>query len=156
MKKLSLRMKLGLGSGNLLLFLAAMGYLAYSSVGQLADMAARADEVMVKTNLASQVEAAMEKQSAAIRGFLLVGKEELLKRDEEGKQQFAESMDKLSKLLALEESKKLQTEIRQLYVPLRANSNREIELRRAGKLKEAEAIMFSPRMNEARGQIHRA
>jgi methyl-accepting chemotaxis protein len=156
MKKLSLRMKLGLGSGNLSLFLVAMGYLAYSSVGQLAEISARADEVMVKTNLASQLEAAMEKQTAGIRGFLLVGKEELLKHDEEGKQQFAGSMDKLSRLLVLEESKKLQAEIRQFYAAFRASSNREIELRRAGKLKEAEAIMFSPRMNEARSQIHSA
>ncbi len=156
MNKLSLRMKLGLGSGNLLLFLAAMGYLAYNSVGQLADIAARAEQVMVKSNLASQIEAAMEKQTAGIRGFLLVGKEDLLKHDDEGKRQFAESMDKLSKLLVLDESKKLQADIRQSYATFRASSDRQIALRRAGKLKEAEAVMFSPQMNEARGQIHRA
>ena len=156
MNKLSLRMKLGLGSGNSLLFLAAMGYLAYNSVGQLADIAARAEQVMVKSNLASQIEAAMEKQTAGIRGFLLVGKEDLLKHDDEGKRQFAESMDKLSKLLVLDESKKLQADIRQSYATFRASSDRQIALRRAGKLKEAEAVMFSPQMNEARGQIHRA
>jgi len=149
-------MKLGLGSGNLLLFLAAMGYLAYNSVGQLADIAARAEQVMVKSNLASQIEAAMEKQTAGIRGFLLVGKEDLLKHDDEGKRQFAESMDKLSNLLVLDESKKLQADIRQSYATFRASSDRQIALRRAGKLKEAEAVMFSPQMNEARSQIHRA
>jgi len=156
MNKLSLRMKLGLGSGNLLLFLVTMGYFAYNSVGQLAEITGRADEVMVKTHLASQIEAATEKQTAGIRGFLLTGKEALLKHDEEGKEQFAESMDKLSKLLVLEESKKLQAEIRQQYATFRTNSDREIELRRAGKLKEAEAVMFSPRMNEARTQMSRA
>jgi methyl-accepting chemotaxis protein len=156
MNKLSLRMKLGLGSGNLLLFLVAMGYFAYNSVGQLAEITGRADEVMVKTHLASQIEAATEKQTAGIRGFLLTGKEALLKHDEEGKEQFAESMDKLSKLLVLEESKKLQAEIRQHYATFRTNSDREIELRRAGKLKEAEGVMFSPRMNEARSQMSRA
>jgi len=155
MNKLSLRMKLGLGSGNLLLFLAAMGHLAYNSVGQLAEIGARADQVMVKTNLASQIDAAMEKQTSGIRGFLLVGKEDLLKHDNEGKQQFAESMDQLSKLLVLEESRKLQADIRQSYSTFRANSDREIALRRAGKLKEAEALMFSPRMIEVRAQIHR-
>ncbi len=133
-----------------------MGYLAYNSVGQLADIAARAEQVMVKSNLASQIEAAMEKQTAGIRGFLLVGKEDLLKHDDEGKRQFAESMDKLSKLLVLDESKKLQADIRQSYATFRASSDRQIALRRAGKLKEAEAVMFSPQMNEARGEIHRA
>jgi methyl-accepting chemotaxis protein len=156
MNKLSLRMKLGLGSGNLLLFLVAMGYFAYNSVGQLAEITGRADGVMVKTHLASQIEAATEKQTAGIRGFLLTGKEALLKHDEEGKEQFAESMDKLSKLLVLEESKKLQAEVRQHYATFRTNSDREIELRRAGKLKEAEGVMFSPRMNEARTEMSRA
>src|SRR5258708_6058061 len=130
MNKLSLRMKLGLGSGNLLLFLAAMGYLAYNSVGQIAEIAARADQVMVKANLASQIDAAMEKQTSGIRGFLLLGKEDLLKPDNDGKQQFAESMDQLSKLLVLEESRKLQTDIRQSYSAFRASSDREIALNR--------------------------
>jgi len=53
-------MKLGLGSGNLLLFLVAMGYFAYNSVGQLAEITGHADEVMVRTHLASQIEAATE------------------------------------------------------------------------------------------------
>lgn len=156
MNKLSLRMKLGLSSGNLLLFLAAMGYLAYNSVGQLAEITARADEVMVKTYLTSQIVVATEKQSAAIRGFLLAGKEDLLKPDDEGKQQFAESMDKLSKLLVLEEPKKLQAEIRLHYAVFRSGSDREIELRRKGRLKQAEAVMFGPQMNEARAQMIRA
>src|ERR1700730_10085568 len=112
MNKLSLRMKLGLSSGNLLLFLAAMGYLAYNSVGQLAEITARADQVMVKTDLASQLVAATETQTAGIRGFLIAGKQDFLKDDQRGKQQFAESMDKVGKLPAFEESKKFQAEIR--------------------------------------------
>jgi CHASE3 domain sensor protein len=132
MNKLSLRMKLGLGSGNLLLFLAAMGHLAYTSVGQLGEIKARSDEVMVKTYLTSQIAAASEKQSAGVRGFLLTGKEKFLKDDTAGQQQFAESMDKLSKLPVLDESKKLQADIRQHYTAFRNNSDREIELRPQG------------------------
>jgi methyl-accepting chemotaxis protein len=156
MNKLSLRMKLGLSSGNLLVFLAAMGYLAYNSVGQLAEITARADGVMVKTYLTSQIVAATEKQTAGIRGFLLAGKADFLKDDEQGKQQFAESMDKLTKLLTLEESKKLQADIRQHYATFRIGSDREIELRRANKLKQAEALMFNPQMNQARIQMRSA
>ena len=156
MNKLSLRMKLGLGSGNLLLFLAAMGHLAYTSVGQLGEIKARSDEVMVKTYLTSQIAAANEKQSAAVRGFLLTGKGNFLKADMEGQQQFAESMDKLSKLPVLDESKKLQADVRLHHTTFRNNSDREIELRRTGKLKQAEAVMFSPPMNEARTQMSRA
>src|SRR3984957_5124636 len=156
MNKLSLRMKLGLSSGNLLLFLAAMGYLAYNSVGQLAEITARADQVMVKTDLATQLVAATETQNAGIRGFLIAGKQDFLKDDQRGKQQFAESMDKVGKLPAFEESKKFQAEIREHYAAFRSNSDREIELRHTGKLKQAQILMFSPHMNDTSTQMSRA
>jgi methyl-accepting chemotaxis protein len=156
MNKLSLRMKLGLGSGNLLLFLAAMGYLAYHSVGQLAEITARADAVMVKTYLTSQIAAATEKQAVGIRGFLLTGKNSFLKDDAEGREQFADSMDKLNKLLVLEESKKLQAAIREHYAAFRGGSDREIEMRRKGKLKQAQAVMLTPSIQETRTQMSQA
>ena len=153
MNNLSLRMKLGLGSGNLLLFLAAMGYLAYHSVGQLTEITARADAVMVKTYLTAEIAAATEKQAAGIRGFLLTGKNSFLKDDAEGREQFADSMDKLNKLLVLEESKKLQAAIREHYAAFRGGSDREIEMRRKGKLKQAQAVMLRPSIQETRTQM---
>ena len=96
MNKLSLKMKLGLGFGSLLIILLAMGLMAYSSVGRLADISHRVDLVMTKKDLSSQIEAAIEKQSTGIRGFLLAGKEDLLKQDEDGKREFADNMEKLA------------------------------------------------------------
>ena len=156
MNKLSLRMKLGLGSGNLLLFLVAMGYFAYNSVGQLAEITGRADAVMVKTYLTAEIAAATEKQAAGIRGFLLTGKNSFLKDDAEGREQFADSMDKLNKLLVLEESKKLQAAIREHYAAFRGGSDREIEMRRKGKLKQAQAVMLKPSIQETRTQMSQA
>jgi len=156
MNKLSLRMKLGLGFGSLLLILAAMGFLSYISVGRLSDSADHADRIMVKAALTSEIEAAVEKQTTGVRGFLLAGREDLLKHDQEGKRQFAESMDQLGKLLEIEEGKRVQAEIRRSYEIFRANSDREIALRRAGKLKEAEAVMFGVQMTEARNQLRKA
>jgi len=146
-------MKLGAAFGSLLLILVAMGLVAYYSVGRLASISREADEIMVKKDMSSQIEAGIEKQTTAIRGFLLAGKEDLLKHDEEGKQQYADNMDKLAKLLTHEEGKKLHAEIRRNYEDFRSKSDREIELRRSGKAKEAQAIMFSPQMNQARTQL---
>jgi CHASE3 domain sensor protein len=111
---------LGIGFGSLLLILAAMGFVANSSAGQLADISARADQIMTKTYLASQIEAGLEKQTAGARAYLLAGREDSLQHNQEGKQQFNDSMDKLSALLATEEGHRLYGEIHSSYGEYRA------------------------------------
>ncbi len=156
MNKLSLKIKLGVGFGSLLLILMAMGFMAYNSVGQLADISNRVDDIMTKKDMSSQIESALEKQTTGVRGFLLAGKEDLLKHDEEGKQDFASNMDALGKMLVTEEGRKLHAEIRRTYDEFRANCDHEIELRRAGKEKEAEALAFSTQTGETRTQLRKA
>jgi methyl-accepting chemotaxis protein len=156
MKKLSLKVKLGLGFGSLLLIIVALGVVGYNAVGSLAAISKRTDEIMAKKDMTSQIEAAIEKQSTGIRGFLIMGKEELLKHDEEGKQQFAEEMDSLGKLLVTEEGKKLHAEIRRSQAIFRALADQEIELRRAGKTKEAVELAFSASTSEVRNQMRKA
>ena len=92
-------MKLGLGFGSLLLILMVLGVVAYDSVGQLADISDQVDKIMAKKDMASQIEAGIEKQTTAVRDFLLAPKEDLLKHDEDGKKQYTENMEKLGKLL---------------------------------------------------------
>jgi len=156
MNKLSLKLKLGLAFGALLLILMAMGFVAYNSVGQLAAISTRADDIMTKKDMSSQIEAALEKQTTGIRGFLLAGKEDLLKHDEEGKQEFADNMEKLAKMLVLDEGRRLHAEIRRTYDEFRAIADQEIQLRRAGKAKEAEDLAFDPKTSEIRNQLRRA
>ena len=153
MNNLSLKMKLGLGFGGLLLILVAIGFVAYNSVGRLADSSNQVDETMIKKDLSSEIEAAIEKQSTGIRGFLLAGKEDLLKHDEDGKRQYNDCMEKLGKLLTHDEGKKLQAEIAHSYADFRATADREIEMRRAGKAKEATALAFGPEMTATRNQL---
>jgi len=153
MNRLSLKMKLAVGFGGLLLILVAMGFLAYSSVGRLAHISNQVDEVMIKKDMASQIEAAIEKQSSGVRGFLLAGNEDLLKHDEEGRKQFADNMEKLGKLLTHEEGKKLHAEILHSYQEFRGTYDREIQMRRTGKTKEAVAVAFGSQMNSTRTQL---
>jgi len=155
MNKLSLRMKLGGGFGILLILLVATGFVAYNAVGQLADISNRVDEIMLKKDMASQIEAAIEKQTTGVRGFLLAGKEDLLKHDEEGKQEFSDNMDRLGKILTTEEGKRLHAEIQRSYNEFRNFADREVELRRAGKLKDAEAVMMAPQTMEVRAQLRK-
>jgi methyl-accepting chemotaxis protein len=156
MNRLTLRMKLGLGFGSLLLILAAMGFVGNSSVGQLADISERAGKVMTKTYLASQIEAGLEKQTSGARAYMLAGREDLLQHDQEGKQQFNDSMDNLSALVATEEGHRLYGEIHSSYGEYRAIVDREIELRRADKEKDAVDLAFSPQTAEVRTRVRKA
>ena len=156
MNRLTLRMKLGLGFGSLLLILAAMGFVANNSVGQLAEISDRAEQVMTKTYLASQIEAGLEKQTSGARAYLLVGREDLLQHDQEGKQQLNDSMDKLSALIATEEGHRIFGEIHSSYGEYRATVDHEIELRRADKEKDAVDVAFSPQTAEVRTRVRKA
>src|SRR5689334_976875 len=59
-------------------------------------------------------------------------------------------MDQLDKRLVTEEGKKLHQQIARDYEVFRAIVEREIELRRSGRAKEAVELAFSPRTGEAR------
>ncbi|MGA7078241.1 MAG: methyl-accepting chemotaxis protein [Terriglobales bacterium] len=155
MQKMSLKTKLAVGFGSLLIILTAMGVVAFKAVGQLAEISNRVDEIMTKKDMSSQIEAAMEKQTTGIRGFLLAGREDLLKHDDEGKAEFAENMDRLGKLLVTEEGKRLHAEILKSNDEYRAIADREIELRRTGKAKDAEELAFSPQTGEVRSRLRK-
>jgi methyl-accepting chemotaxis protein len=156
MKKLSLKMKLGLGFGVLLLILVAMAFVANHSLNQLAEISNRTDDIMTKKDMSSQIDAALAKQSTGIRGFLITGKDDQIKHDEVGKREFADNMDRLGQVLTTEEGKKLHAEIRRSYEQFRALADQEIELRRAGREKEAEEMAFAPKTNEIRDQLRQA
>jgi len=156
MRRLSLKMKLGMGFGGLLIVLGALGLVAYTAVGELAQISSRVDAVMASKDMASQIDAAIEKQTSGVRGFLLAGREDLLQHDEEGKRQFADNMDGLGKMLVTDESKRVYAEIRGTYDEFRGLADREIGLRRAGKTKEAEELAFSSQTGEVRIRLRRA
>src|SRR5690349_20624402 len=140
MNKLSLKMKLGLGFGVILVIMAAVGGIGFYSTFRLG---AVTDNIQVndQTMLLSQtMETALEIQTTGVRGFLLAGKEDLLKHDQEGQQEFKQSADKLEKVLVTEHGKKLFAEIKRSFEAFRSIADREVQLRRAGKNKEAEAL----------------
>jgi methyl-accepting chemotaxis protein len=156
MRKLTLKMKLGFGFGSLLLILVTLGFVASGTVSWLAEISGRVDSMMTKKDTASQIEAEIEKQTTGIRGFLLSGREDVLKIDDQGKQEFNENMDRLQKTIVTEEGKRLHLEIRRTFDEYRAIADREIELRRAGKTNDAVELAFSPATSAARTHLRQA
>ncbi len=156
MNSLSLKMKLGAGFGSLLVILIALGFVALGSVAQLAEIAKTVDSIATKKDLSSRIDAAIEKQAAAVRDFLPTGQEDALKQDASAKQDFNVDMDQLAKLLVNPEGKRLHAEIRRNYTDFRSIADQEIQLRRAGKSAELMALTFSPRTTEVRSNLRQS
>jgi len=153
MNKLSLKMKLGLGFATLLLVITVVAGIGFYSTFRLS---AVTDNIQVndkKNLLAETMESALERQTTGVRGFLLTGKEDLLKVDQDGQQEFKEGANELQKLLVTEKGKKLFADITRSFEAWRDIANRQIELRRAGKTKEAEALAFSPETSQLRTSL---
>ena len=156
MKNLSIKAKLYVGFGSLLLVIVLLGCVGYISIEKLSADSNQLDLIMNKHELAYRVEGGIEKQTTGVRGFLLGGKEDLLKHDEDGKREYAEAMDQLESTVVTDEGKKLMAEIRNNYQGFRARCDREVQLRRAGKEKEAMAVIFDPETTEIRNALRKA
>jgi methyl-accepting chemotaxis protein len=156
MSKLSIRLKLGICFGCLLLIIAVMGSVGYYSVNHLAALSHRVDQAMIKKDLASQVEAYIEMQTTGARGYLLSGKQETLKRDEEGREGYQTAIKELDRLVLTEEGRRCLSDITQSYAEYRTIVDKEIELRRAGHAKEAAEMGFTPHMTEVRNGLRTA
>ena len=155
MSKLTLKMKLGVGFGALLILMLVMGFAAYNMVGRLSEQGDRVVSNMTKKELTVQIDNALELQTSGVRGYLLTGNEDMLQRNEEGKQQFDEKMTGLEKMLVTEQGKKLSGHIRQSTDEFRSIMAHDIQLRRAGKVKEASALAFSLHTGELRTDLEK-
>jgi methyl-accepting chemotaxis protein len=139
--KLSVKGKLMLGFGVLLVILAVLSIGAYRTLLSLNQAADAVEMRNQQEKLAASIPAAVMKQSSGTRGFLLSGQETALARDEEGKREFQESMDKLASMIGTDEGKSLLSEMQRSFGPFRAVADKEINLKRAGKEKEMVEVM---------------
>ncbi len=142
MKNIGLKWKLALAFGSLLCIILGMAWVAYASMVQQSAALDQSELSARKLVLAERLDAALEAQSAAVRGFLLGGADSMLQRDSEARLSFQRDATELTPLLRLEEGKRLSAEIAAEYLTYRATLNKEIQLRQAGKTKEAVATGF--------------
>ena len=155
MNKISLKMKLGLGFGVLLLISAVMGITSYTSVNKLSDLSDEVQKQMHKAQIAADVDSGIELQTSAGRGFVLSGNEEILKRREEGIAQVDKSMAELIKLLGTEEGKAIFAKVDTGTHELRNLQGQALELRRHGKTKEAADALFAEHAVQIRAGVEK-
>lgn len=156
MNKLSLKMKLGVGFGSLLVMLVVLAGVGMITVSQVANHSESAIFAAEKKAMVLKVEASVEKQATGSRGFLLGGREDLLKHDEDGKREYREFVADLEKSVTTPEGKQKLAEMDRTYQAWRPMVDREIQFRRAGKLAEAVAIMMGSEAARARADMRQA
>jgi CHASE3 domain sensor protein len=94
----TLRTKLALGFGALVLALAATSVVSYHSLDQISSTTCRVDAAVQKKELVMQMQLAFERQKTGIRDLLLRG-EKNGHNLEDGRGAFREAADKISPLL---------------------------------------------------------
>ena len=150
MNKISLKMKLGFGFGGLLLMIAVMGYVSYSSVNRLSDLTDEVLKQTEKTRLAYGADDGFEMQINGTRTFLLTGQEDAIKHRQEGTDQAKENIDKLGPLLQTERGKAIFGHLREDSAELNKIQESAIELRRAGNTKAAVDLLFDAHSQQLR------
>ncbi|HUK24851.1 MAG TPA: CHASE3 domain-containing protein, partial [Terriglobales bacterium] len=141
LSKLSVKAKLMLGFGLLLVILVVLSIAAYRTVVTLDQASQDVDRKTSEKEMSLYLMEGMFKQSSGTRGFLLSGDEKNLARDEDGKSEFRENLEKLAGSVQSDEGKRLLEEIQNANVAFRAVADKEIELKRAGKTQEAIEVM---------------
>lgn len=153
MNKISLKMKLGIGFGTVLMIVALIGGIGYRATYQMSKATDKILSSAGEQNISMDMVASLEMQTKALRGFLLSGKDEIIKSDQQGQTGFKESADKLEPLLQTERGKQVFTDIRREYQEYNALEDRMIQLRREGKVKEAIALAFDAHTAQVRTDL---
>jgi methyl-accepting chemotaxis protein len=156
MNKMSLKVKLGMGFGVLLVLTLAVAGTSYRSIvgiDQVTDVAVGHIE---KKSLSNAIDSDVNAQSAAARGFLLTGEDDSLRALDQQKKEFAEHMDAAAKLLVSDEGKRAHARIQTAQDHYLLQVDQEIELRRKGQTKEAVAVAFSSQTQETTKELSSA
>src|SRR5882757_4137003 len=144
MNKLSLKMKLGAGFGAVLLLLVVTGIAAYRMVGKLGDFSDLVEEQSHTVVLVKTLSLDVMKESSGSAEFLLLNKEDALERYEQGKREYRDSTNALSRIVRAEEGKRGLAEVDRSHNAYIAIIENGISLHRAGKTKEALQLTGGP------------
>ena len=153
MNKLSLKMKLGLGFGTVLVILAVLGVTTYVSLRTMQEQARIVASNVQKKELTMTIENGLEKQLVGARGFLLTNDAKNLQRQQEGKAQVAEAVGALDPMLVTETGKRAMVNIRDFNEQLGVQQERAIQAQRADKQKQAVALLFSEQNDRLRAEL---
>lgn len=154
-RRLSLRAKLSLSFGALMLILMTMSTINYFSNQAAARLSASIATKANEAYLARRMEALINLRKSDIRSFLLSGSEEHLKRYEDDNRSLTEEFRELEPLLTTEESKRSFGQLRQAADDYDRYARRVIELKRARQSQAATDLLLGVEMSANRDAMEK-
>jgi methyl-accepting chemotaxis protein len=152
--KASLRLKLTLGFGVLIVALGANSLVGLWSVARLKNSRETLRLADEKRKLSLVMQSALEQQRAGVRGLLLGNTS--LDEFEDGRGKFQDASGKLPPLLKTAEGRQIFTEMMQASDSYGRLLDRELELRKSGKTKAAIALSLSSEAVAVRRSVNTA
>jgi len=157
MKKLSLRMKLGVGFGTVLLILVGVGILSYVALQKVVEFSSAAADKDRAVIILRNIEARINDQKAEVRGFLLdASRQEEIERYANNSRILAENFSQLTPLILTDKGKQMLAQLREASEGYDRVMDRVIELQRSGKPKEAAQLLYQPPTVAMRDQMAKA
>lgn len=147
------RAKIRFGFGFMLLLLVGFGMFTYLQVRAVHRASDEASSAIEPWRLANALRADTYLRLSALRGYLLQGSGELLTEYQNATQDCDDELDKLEAIVDSQEEKATLSKIKEHMAIYTKIMEREIELRKAGKTKEAETLAFSQEAADARDGV---
>jgi len=153
MNKLSLKMKLGVGFGALLLIVALLGVIGYRSALTTEAVSHNVQANSTKKDLTLEIQGAIETEKVGGRDALLTGDVKSLTT---ARAEVQEKMDALKRVLSTEQGRKHFADIERAHASYGGLVDRAIELHRAGKTKEALDAFYGSDAQQTRADLRKS
>src|SRR5271165_2658340 len=148
MKRFGLRTKLALGFGTLLTLLILTAAVGYYSTGRVIEAAESVPVSLKRKEVATAVELAVRKQVRSASDYVFNGDQPSLQQYGQDKQEVAQRLTELSKMLSTEKGKALLSKLRGSTDRMSAIADQEISLRKQSRSYEANDLAFGAKTQE--------
>jgi methyl-accepting chemotaxis protein len=140
-RSLSVRAKLMFGFGVLIGITLVLGGAAYRSISIIDEAEKAVDRKTQERNFSDTVDRLALSEGNAARNFLLTGDEKAFAKYESLKNEYAKATDALTSQVKSEEGKRLFGQVKRAHETYMAFADREIQLKREGKQRDAVEVM---------------
>lgn len=141
MTNMSVKTKLSLGFGALVVITLVLGVAAYRGILVIDSAAGEIDRNTEERKLANSIEMAALKEGMGTRGFLLSGDDAMLQIFETGKGEYEQAVQQLAPRVKSEDDVRLFIRIKAAHELYRELAEREVQLKRDNKMNEALGVL---------------
>lgn len=137
-----------MGFGTLLTMLVLTGAVGYYSISKVIAAAEAVPISLKRKEVATAIELGVRKQNRSASDYVFNGDQASLQQYGQDKQEVAQQLNELSKMLVTEKGKALLSKIRQSTDRMSVITDQEIALRRESRTYEANDLAFGPKTQE--------